>query len=233
MLAVAIALVSVPELKAVSAASKRAEAVAVKAQIDRLDTAIEIAAEDYDVARGRLALIQSDIRKEQARIDKATKRVSSLQGDLNSRASSMYRSGPVAFIEVLLQSRDFAQFASTWDTLRQLNVRDATDVISLNAARAEARAAQSWFAGASAERNRSNASVPRRAYTKRQGWAFIADGAQRAASRRPISVSTGSSSPVKARGDQRSWKSGSIECSGVRRRAGAAVTGASRAGRVR
>ena len=55
---------------------------------------------------------------------------------------------------------------------------------------------------------------------------MFADGAQRAASKRPMSVSTEISSPVKARGDQRSWKSGSIVCSGMRERA--AVMGASR-----
>jgi cell wall-associated NlpC family hydrolase len=125
-----------------TSASKRDKAVAVKAQIDRLDTSIELAAEDYDAARARLAKIQVDIRKEKARIAKATKQVDALQADLNSRASSMYRSGPVAFIEVLLQAKDFAEFASTWDTLRQLNVRDARDVIALNKARAEAKAAQ-------------------------------------------------------------------------------------------
>jgi cell wall-associated NlpC family hydrolase len=58
----------------------------------------------------------------------------------------MYRSGPIAFIEVLFQAKDFAEFASTWDTLRQLNVQDATDVIALNKARAEARAAQEVLA---------------------------------------------------------------------------------------
>ncbi len=58
----------------------------------------------------------------------------------------MYRTGPITFIEVLLQAQDFAEFASTWDTLRQLNVRDAKDVIALNAARAEARAAEKALA---------------------------------------------------------------------------------------
>src|SRR5512140_776874 len=50
----------------------------------------------------------------------------------------------------------------------------------------------------------------------------MADGAQRAASKSDIRVASGISSPVKARGDQRSTKSGSTECSGALARAAAA-----------
>lgn len=146
LLTLALTLASLPAFAAPSASSKRAQAEAVKGQLDRLDIKIELATEDYDAARGSLAGIQADIRKTEARIARATRRVNSLQGDLNSRASSMYRTGPITFIEVLLQAQDFAEFASTWDTLRQLNVRDAKDVIALNAARAEARAAEKALA---------------------------------------------------------------------------------------
>lgn len=82
------------------------------------------------------------MKVEQRRIDKATKRINGLQSDLNARASNMYRNGPVTFLEVLLQSEDFDQFASTWDILRNLNERDAKDVIAMNQARAEARSAK-------------------------------------------------------------------------------------------
>lgn len=86
------------------------------------------------------------MRTEQARIAKATKRIDSLQGDLNARAWSMYRSGPVTFLEVLLQAEDFDEFASTWDILTSMNEQDAGAVIELNAARAEARAARALLA---------------------------------------------------------------------------------------
>ena len=105
-----------------------------------------MAAEDYNEASDRLAALRGDMRKEQKRIAKATKRIDALQSDLNARAWSMYRSGPVTFLEVLLQSEDFDEFASTWDILRQLNVRDAKDVVALGEARAEARAARKALA---------------------------------------------------------------------------------------
>ncbi len=115
-------------------------------QIDRLDRRVEVAAEAYNEAADRLAGLRADMRTEQKRIAKATKRINALQTDLNSRAWSMYRSGPVTFIEVLLQSQDFDEFASTWDILTQLNSRDAKDVMALNAARAEARSARTALA---------------------------------------------------------------------------------------
>ncbi len=118
----------------------------MKAQIDRLDRRVEIAAEDYNEASERLAELRKGVRAEQKRVAKATKRIDALQTDLNARVWSMYRSGPVTFVEVLLQAEDFDEFASTWDTLRKLNVRDAQDVVALNEARAEARAARKALA---------------------------------------------------------------------------------------
>jgi hypothetical protein len=58
--------------------------------------------------------------------------------------------------------------------------------------------------------------VPFLAQRKRHGWAFLDEGAQRAASKRRIRSSSESGSPVIERGDQRSTKSGSISCSGWR-----------------
>ena len=105
-----------------------------------------MAAEEYNEAAERLAALRADMRVEQKKIAKATKRIDALQTDLNARAWSMYRNGPVTFIEVLLQSEDFDEFAATWDMLRKFNVRDARDVIALNEARAEARAARKALA---------------------------------------------------------------------------------------
>lgn len=118
------------------------QASEVKAQIDRLDHRVEVASEDYNQAAARLAELRAGMRVEQKRIAKATKRIDALQTDLNARAWSMYRNGPVTFLEVLLHSEDFSEFASNWDILRKLNVRDAKDVMALNEARAEARKAR-------------------------------------------------------------------------------------------
>ncbi len=144
--AIAVGATSITAFAAPTSSGKRAEAREVKQEIDRLDSKVEIASEDYNEAADTLAGLRAGMRVEQKRIAKATKRIDGLQTDLNARAWSMYRNGPVTFIEVLLQSEDFDEFASNWDILRKLNVRDATGVIALNDARAEARAARKALA---------------------------------------------------------------------------------------
>ena len=58
----------------------------------------------------------------------------------------MYRNGPVTFLEVLLQAKDFDEFSATWDILRNLNEDDASAVVELNRARAEAESARKELA---------------------------------------------------------------------------------------
>jgi cell wall-associated NlpC family hydrolase len=126
--------------------SKREQAVAAKRQVDRLDARVEAAAEAYNEAADQLFGLRSEMSTLQKRIAKTGKRIDSLQGDLNARAWSMYRNGPVTFLEVLLQAESFDKFAATWDILKSLNKQDANAVIELNAARKEAKAARSELA---------------------------------------------------------------------------------------
>lgn len=126
--------------------SKIEQARRAKEQIDRLGTKVEIAAEAYNDARIRHTKLLKQVKAEEVRVAKANARITALQDDLNARVSSMYRSGPVTFLEVLLQAEDFDEFASTWDVLRNLNKDDADAVIELRAARAEAQAARQELA---------------------------------------------------------------------------------------
>lgn len=145
-LALALALSAIPAHAVPSASSKREQAFAVRQQVKRLDARVEVAAEAYNLAKMRLRELQADMRAQQALVDKATKRIDSLQSDLNTRAQGMYRSGPVTFLEVLLQAKDFSDFTATWSILKNMNAQDAGAVIKLNRARAEARAARAALA---------------------------------------------------------------------------------------
>jgi cell wall-associated NlpC family hydrolase len=144
LLTLSLAVSSVPAFGVPS--SKREQAVAAKRQVDRLDARVEAAAEAYNEAADQLFGLRSEMSTLQKRIAKTGKRIDSLQGDLNARAWSMYRNGPVTFLEVLLQAESFDKFAATWDILKSLNKQDANAVIELNAARKEAKAARSELA---------------------------------------------------------------------------------------
>jgi cell wall-associated NlpC family hydrolase len=136
--ALALTVSALPAYADPSISSKRNEALRVKAQIDELDRQVEIAAEAYNEANAEHQQVLGRIKKTRATLDKTNARIDTLQTHLSVRTRSMYRSGPLSFLEVLFDSEDFEDFASNWDLLRDMNAQEAEDVASLKQARAEA-----------------------------------------------------------------------------------------------
>jgi len=130
---------------------KREQARQVKQQIDALDEKVEIAAEAYNEAREAHRKLTAEMEATRARIAEQTAVIDDLQSSLNARAGSLYRTGRLSFLEVLLGARDFEQFAATWELLRDINERDALAISALEKARAEAEAARERLAVQEAE----------------------------------------------------------------------------------
>jgi len=121
---------------------KRARARVIKAQIDALAEKAEIATEDwndakieYDGLHGKVVSLNTRLAKNKAKTD-------TLQTSLNTRADSMYRSGPLGLLDVLLGAASFDDFATTWDLLNEMNKEEASAVAELKVLRAEALAAR-------------------------------------------------------------------------------------------
>ncbi|MDO8964496.1 MAG: NlpC/P60 family protein [Coriobacteriia bacterium] len=110
---------------------KREQAKRVKAQVDVFDQKLEIATEDYNVAAERYGDLSAKVAAVKARLAKIGKKTSVLQTSLNTRASSMYRSGPLGVLDVLFGAATFEDFATTWDVLNDLNKQDARGVAEL------------------------------------------------------------------------------------------------------
>jgi len=142
--------VSSPAL-ATPGSDKREQARQVKQQVDALDEKVEIAAEAYNEARSKHQKLTSEMEATRARIAEQSAIIDDLQSSLNARAGSIYRTGRLSFLEVLLGARDFDQFATVWDVLRDINERDAESITALSQARAEARAAEEQLASQEAE----------------------------------------------------------------------------------
>ncbi len=130
---------------------KREQARQVKQQVDALDEKVEIAAEAYNEAREAHRKLTTEIEATRALIAEQAAVIDDLQSSLNVRAGSLYRTGRLSFIEVLLGARDFEQFAATWELLRDINERDAQAISALEKARAEAEAARERLAVQEAE----------------------------------------------------------------------------------
>lgn len=126
---------------------KRAQAAQIKTQIDALDQQVEIASEDYNEAKSRYDTITAEVKKTEKRLGELTARQDELEGHLASRVTSMYRSGPLGTLELLLGTTSFEQFASTWDVLQDMNTNDASRVAELKRTRADVIVAQEELAG--------------------------------------------------------------------------------------
>lgn len=133
---------AVPAFAVPSISDKESQARQAKAQIDELDDKVEIAAEAYNEANAAHKALLSEIGDTEKKLAATNDRIGVLQRHLSVRANSMYRSGPVGFVEVLFEARDFEDFAATWDLLRDMNEREAANVAELKEAREIAEAAQ-------------------------------------------------------------------------------------------
>lgn len=122
--------------------NKIAQARAVKAEIDALDERVEIASERYNEARSRHRILTAQRKKAASKHAKIKKRMGVVQEHLNTRASSMYRSGPMGFVDVLLGAESFEEFSTTWELLRELNANDADAIAELRTLRKEAKDAE-------------------------------------------------------------------------------------------
>lgn len=125
----------------VAGAAPRDEVVAraarVKSQVDALDKETEILAEDFNAADERHRKLAKQEKVAAKRLNATKKRTDAVQGHLGSRAVSMYRTGPMGFLDVLFGASDFDTFAQTWDLLSDLNEDDARMVEDLKVAKAE------------------------------------------------------------------------------------------------
>lgn len=122
--------------------TKRAQAVAIKAKIDALQTKAEIATEDWNEAKIEYDGLHAKVVKIGARLAANKSRTDALQTSLNVRAEAMYRSGPLGLLDVLLGAISFEDFATRWDLLNEMNKQEADAVAELKTLREEAVAAQ-------------------------------------------------------------------------------------------
>lgn len=140
---------------ATSVAAKRAQARQIKARIDALDTRAEVATEDWNQARIAYTSLRAKVVKLDAQLARIRRETGVLQTSLNTRVDSMYRSGPLGVLDVLLGAASFDDFAATWDFLNQQNVQESETVAKLKGLRTEKIAAESQLKVAQAGAKRT------------------------------------------------------------------------------
>jgi cell wall-associated NlpC family hydrolase len=131
---------------AVTSAEKQAEADAVKRRMDEWEALLEQYACDYYDALDAHDLAVTNMAEAQTRIDEAVARLSELQSTLDTRARTMYKQGPLSFMDVIFGSNSFVEFSTSWDLLNSLNARDAELIAECEEARQAAEAARAEHA---------------------------------------------------------------------------------------
>lgn len=133
----ALSVVEPTKALAVTAAEKKSEVQSVAAQLNALNSDLETAIDQYNRTQDDYANATAKVEECQAKIDEQQKKIDELQTHIQTRATSMYRSGAMSYMDVLLGTGTFGDFATTWDTLNELNKDDADLVASAKVARTE------------------------------------------------------------------------------------------------
>lgn len=97
------------------------------------------AVQEHDEAVSKMDECQTKIDENNVHIDK-------LQDKLSKRARNMYRDGQTTFLDVILGSNSFDDFAKNWDTLTSLNEKDSEMVEQTKNLRADNEAQKQEYA---------------------------------------------------------------------------------------
>ncbi len=122
---------------AITSAQKQAEVQQVASQLESINSEFETAVQQYNKAQDDYNSATNAVEECQEKISAAQEKIGGLQGRLETRATSMYRNGSMSYLDVLLGTASFADFATVWDTLNNLNEDDADLVSEAKAAKQE------------------------------------------------------------------------------------------------
>lgn len=108
-----------------TAAEKQAEADAVRVQVTAMQEELDKASDDYYTAIEAHEAAVALMEETQVKIDDTNAQIGEVQDSLGTRARSMYRSGGSSFLDILLGSTSFEEFATNWELLNRMNENDA------------------------------------------------------------------------------------------------------------
>lgn len=112
-----------------TAEEKLAQADAVYQRVASLQTELAQAAQDYYKALDDHEAAVSAVDDAQARIDEANAKIDTLQDRLAKRAVGMYKAGKFTFVDLLMGSASFKEFATGLDMYDALNENDEKMIV--------------------------------------------------------------------------------------------------------
>ena len=155
---------------AVTAAEKQAEAEEALANLNAMQATLDQLSAEYGEALAAQAEAEASKLATMQRIEAIEEEIADLQARLGERARDMYRNGSLSFLDILLGSSSFEEFATSWDLLNKVNANDAAMVAKQKFLKAEAeeqraiyeeqeRVATNWANQAAAAQAQAEATV--------------------------------------------------------------------------
>lgn len=144
--AMALALFFPTDAFAVTAAEKQAEADAVWAQIDSLQTSLNEAMAEYDRATAAHEEALANAEEAAQQIDEQTERINTLEDELSDFAVSMYKHGGTeSFLDVMLQTTTFEDFLTSWDVCTAISDKGTSLIREQKEAREQLEQAKATY----------------------------------------------------------------------------------------
>ncbi len=103
---------------------KQAEAEGVRSQIEAMKSESQRLAQEYSTALSEYEAIRAEVEGNREQLEKAQNDYKRARGILHERLRSIYKSGEVSSLEVLLESIDLDDFLSRYDFFSYIGNRD-------------------------------------------------------------------------------------------------------------
>lgn len=116
-------------------AAQQARLDAFLAQLDQLDQELSIATDQYDQAAEQLDTMKTRVDVAQSDLGKAQSAYQTQSNLLSEQAKSIYRNGSFATVDVLLGSKNFADFVTRVKFLNAMGLHQADVLASLRSQR--------------------------------------------------------------------------------------------------
>jgi cell wall-associated NlpC family hydrolase len=128
-----------------TSAQKQAEVDEAASKLAALEAEMAQIGADYMAACDAHDSAVTAMSEAQVRIDAAQAIIATTQEKLSTYASSMYRSGPLSFLDVLFGASSFEEFTTTWNILNRINSQNAALIQANKDACNEAKVAHEQF----------------------------------------------------------------------------------------
>ena len=129
-----------------TSADVQAQADEARQKLNSMREQLGVASANYNQAVQEHDEEVSKMDECQTKIDDNNAQIDKLQDKLSKRARNMYRDGQTTFLDVILGSNSFDDFAKNWDTLTSLNEKDSEMVEQTKNLRADNEAQKQEYA---------------------------------------------------------------------------------------